>query len=70
MHIFLPVLAIKRSNLEPIDRISVQTANVDIKRIRMRSRDVKRMYPTSATKFMLGDTRIKAISRQVIFSTQ
>jgi hypothetical protein len=64
------MLTVKRSNLELIDRVFIQTAEIYIITFRMRSRAIEGMNPTMAAKMMFGDPGIEDICTQRICTLQ
>ena len=60
-----PMSTIKKSNLELLDRVVIQTAEIDIIPIWMRSRTIEGMNPAMTAKMMFGGTSIEGISTQI-----
>ncbi len=64
---FLPVLAVERLDDNLLGRL-IETANVDVDAIRVRSWDIERLDAARAAEIVLGDTRIERIDAQPIFA--
>lgn len=78
LDLLFPMLTIEGGNLEQTHylwqrrtvAIAIQTAEIDIVPIGMRSRAIEGMNATTSTKMMLGGTRIKSIGTQRIFALE
>jgi hypothetical protein len=64
------MLTVKRGNLEQIDRVSIQAAEIYIITFGMRSRAIEGVNPTVAAKMMFGDPGIEGIGTQCICALQ
>lgn len=57
---------IEGGNLEGVDRIVIETAEINIITSWMRSRSIKGMNTAVTTKVMFGDASIKRVSTQIV----
>jgi len=65
-----PVGTVERFNLKLIQHVSIQTAQVDIYPIRVRSGTVKGVNPTNPTEQVFGNARVEGIGRQHLLAGQ
>lgn len=70
LHVVLPVFSIKGNDPKSRQDIVIETAQVDVEAVGMRSRSVKGMNPTALAKQMFGNFGIEGVKLQHLFSLQ
>src|SRR5690606_34250027 len=60
----LPVPAVERRDLEPVEVHARETSDIHVDLVRVRSRDIERVDTTRATELVLGDLGIERVGRQ------